>query len=182
MRISTLVSHSVNRFCRELLETIQEKLSTNRLEFEINHWDQCEGKLRKDFICTWPWSLRSCKASFKLQWPGFCVLPVQLEALGVRFKRSCLMSLVHLVRWCRVGGRDPLMRWSRFSRVWLFDPMNCRAPLSIGFSRQEYWSGLPRSPLLRRQKLGLSGSSLYLSAAADAAAKLLQSCPTLCDP
>ena len=27
----------------------------------------------------------------------------------------------------------------------LCDPMNCspQAPLSIGFSRQEYWSGLP---------------------------------------
>ena len=24
------------------------------------------------------------------------------------------------------------------------DPMGCQAPLSMGFSRQEYWSGLPR--------------------------------------
>ena len=23
------------------------------------------------------------------------------------------------------------------------DPMDCQAPLSMGFSRQEYWSGLP---------------------------------------
>ena len=23
------------------------------------------------------------------------------------------------------------------------DPVDCRAPLSMGFSRQEYWSGLP---------------------------------------
>ena len=30
----------------------------------------------------------------------------------------------------------------------LFDPMDCslQAPLSTGFSRQEYWSGLPRPP------------------------------------
>ena len=54
---------------------------------------------------------------FKLEWPGFCVLPVQSEALGVRFKRSCPMSLVHLAWWCRVGGRDPLVRWSRFSHL-----------------------------------------------------------------
>ena len=26
------------------------------------------------------------------------------------------------------------------------DPMGCQAPLSMGFSRQEYWSGLPRPP------------------------------------
>ena len=41
------------------------------------------------------------------------------------------------------------------------------APLPMGFSRQEYWSGLP------------------LSSPCDtvaAAAKSLQSCPTLCDP
>ena len=25
----------------------------------------------------------------------------------------------------------------------LCDPMDCQAPLSMGFSRQEYWSGLP---------------------------------------
>ena len=33
---------------------------------------------------------------------------------------------------------------SRFSRVRLCDPMNCSSPgsLSMGFSRQEYWSGL----------------------------------------
>ena len=62
-----------------------------------------------------------------------------------------------------------------------------QAPLSMGFPRQEYWNGLPlpspgyhpepgikpRSPALRADSL--------LSAAA-AAAKSLQSCPTLCDP
>ena len=37
-------------------------------------------------------------------------------------------------------------------------------PLSMGFSRQEYWSGLPCPP------------NVF------AAAKSLQSCPTLCDP
>ena len=25
----------------------------------------------------------------------------------------------------------------------LCDPIDCQAPLSMGFSRQEYWSGLP---------------------------------------
>ena len=35
---------------------------------------------------------------------------------------------------------------SRFSRVWLFAipwTIVCQAPLSMRFSRQEYWSGLP---------------------------------------
>ena len=38
---------------------------------------------------------------------------------------------------------------SRFSRVWLFATLwtvACQAPLSMGFSRQEYWSGLPFPP------------------------------------
>ena len=38
---------------------------------------------------------------------------------------------------------------SRFSHVWLFAilwTVVCQAPLSMGFSRQEYWSGLPCLP------------------------------------
>ena len=38
---------------------------------------------------------------------------------------------------------------SRFSCVWLFVTLwtvACQAPLSKGFSRQEYWSGLPCPP------------------------------------
>ena len=78
----------------------------------------------------------------------------------------------------------------------------CQAPLSMGFSRQEYWSGLPCPPPGRLPDLGIKPSSfmsLVLAvgffitsttwealcdsvAAAAAAAKLLQSCPTLCDP
>ena len=47
-----------------------------------------------------------------------------------------------------------------------------QAPPPMGFSRQEYWSGVPLpSPI-----------SLVAAAAAAAAAKSLQSCPSLCDP
>ena len=38
---------------------------------------------------------------------------------------------------------------SHFSRVWLFVTLQtvvCQAPLSLGFSRQEYWSWLPCPP------------------------------------
>ena len=38
---------------------------------------------------------------------------------------------------------------SRFSRVQLLATLwtvACQAPLSLGFSRQEFWSGLPRPP------------------------------------
>ena len=77
--------------------------------------------------------------------------------------------------------------------------MDCSLPFSSvhGLSRQEYWSGLPfpspgdlpdlgielGSPSLQADSLPLHhlGSPiLYVGAAA--AAKSLQSCPTLCDP
>ena len=38
---------------------------------------------------------------------------------------------------------------SHFSRVWLFGTLwnvACQVPLSMGFSRQDYWSGLPCPP------------------------------------
>ena len=38
---------------------------------------------------------------------------------------------------------------SCFSRVWLLEPLwtvDWQAPLSMGFSRQEDWSGLPSPP------------------------------------
>ena len=38
------------------------------------------------------------------------------------------------------------VKWKSFSRVWLFATLwtiVCQAPLSVGFSKQEYWNGLP---------------------------------------
>ena len=98
----------------------------------------------------------------------------------------------------------------------LCDPMDCiahQAPQSMGFSRQEHWSGLrfpppadlpdpgmePRSPALQvdyspseppaepdidewREEYMIDSRVIYWMDAAAAAAKSLQSCPTLCDP
>ena len=86
---------------------------------------------------------------------------------------------------------------SCFSHVRLFaTPWTVarQAPLSVGFSRQEYWRGLPcpppgdltdpgikpMSPALQAASLPLSHWEALCNAAA--AAKSLQSCPTLCDP
>ena len=60
-----------------------------------------------------------------------------------------------------------------------------QAPPSLGFSRQEHWSGMPfPSPMHESEKWKWSHSIVSWSclAAAAAAAKSLQSCPTLCDP
>ena len=50
-----------------------------------------------------------------------------------------------------------------------------QVPPSMGFSRQEYWSGVPLPSLTEPP-----GKPYWLYAAT--AAKSLQSCPTLCDP
>ena len=62
-----------------------------------------------------------------------------------------------------------LLLLSRFSCVGLCaapETAAHQAPLSLGFSGQEHWSGLPLPSQIKRT----------------AAAKSLQSCPTLCDP
>ena len=63
-----------------------------------------------------------------------------------------------------------------------------QAPLSLGFSRQEYWSGLPRPPLGDLPNPGMEHSS-YVSCTgrqifttSTTCVKVTQSCPTLCDP
>ena len=73
----------------------------------------------------------------------------------------------------------------------LCNHMGCiahQAPLSMGFSRQEYWNGLPNpppgdlpNPGIKPVSPALQVGSLPLWSAA-AAAKSVLSCPTLCDP
>ena len=76
----------------------------------------------------------------------------------------------------------------------LFNPMDCSlpSPLSMGFPRQEYWSGLPfpnpgiepmslMSPLLAGRFL-TTGASWGPEAVTRSELKVAQSCLTLCDP
>ena len=52
---------------------------------------------------------------------------------------------------------------SRFIRVHIFAilwTIACQAPLSMGFSRQEYWSGLPCPPPEDLPNLGIEPVSL----------------------
>ena len=61
------------------------------------------------------------------------------------------------------------MLLSHFSRVQLFVTpwtVACQAPLSMGFSRQEYWSGLPRPPPGDLPKPGFKAESLMSPALA----------------
>ena len=67
-----------------------------------------------------------------------------------------------------------------FVTLWM---VACQAPLSMGFFRKTHWSGLPFPPPEDLPNRGTEPASLSSPAlAAAAAAKALQSCPTLCDP
>ena len=60
-----------------------------------------------------------------------------------------------------------------------------QVPLSMGFSRQEYWSGLPCPSPGDLPNPGIEPTSLTSPELANGfftTAKSLQSCPTLCDP
>ena len=66
-----------------------------------------------------------------------------IPPLPVWYPYICSLCLCLFLLW-----NDIVL--SHFSRVWLsatLRTMACQAPLSVGFSRQEYWSGLP-FPLL----------------------------------
>ena len=65
----------------------------------------------------------------------------------------------------------------------------CQFPLSMGFSRQEYWRGLPcpspgdlPNPGMEDLLHLLHWQANSLPLEPPAAAKSRQSCPTLCDP
>ena len=73
----------------------------------------------------------------------------------------------------------------KLQRVWLsVTPRTVahQTSLSMGFSRQEYWSGLPFPPTGDLPNPGIAPASPKSPVLAAAAAKLLQSCPTLCNP
>ena len=69
-----------------------------------------------------------------------------------------------------------------FGHVWLLETpwtLAHQAPLSMGCSRQEYWRGVP---FLSFPTPTTNSPALEIPAAAATTAKLLQSCPTLCNP
>ena len=88
------------------------------------------------------------------------------------------------------ASNGDLCMLSLFSCVWLFATpwtVACQAPLSMGFSRQEYWSELP-FPLpgnLPRDRTPVMSPALageFFSTSPTSASLVAQSCPTLCNP
>ena len=94
----------------------------------MNVQSTSQGPLKGN-ICTWSWKEASLSPHLSQ--------PVFLFPLAV-------MSIPRQVYCCRVCVCAKLL-----SCVQLFATVGaiaCQAPLSMGFSRQEYWSGLPCPP------------------------------------
>ena len=76
--------------------------------------------------------------------------------------RQCHLSKTVTFPFRNLGTSGPCML-SCFSRVRLFVTLwnvACQAPLSMGFSRQKYWSGLPCPPPEDLSDPGIEPTSL----------------------
>ena len=90
------------------------------------------------------------------------------------------LYLTHNISFRRACLKAKSLQSHLFVTLWT---VACQAPLSMGFSRQEYWSELPCPIPGDLPDPGIQPSSLRSPAmAAAAAAKSLQSCLTLFDP
>ena len=125
--------------------------------------------------------------SRKEYWSGLpCPAPRYL--LDPRMEPECLMSPSLAGKFFTTSATWKVKSLSHVQLVVTPWTVACQAPLSMEFSRQEYWSGLP-CPLPRDlPDPGVEPTSLMSSASAGgffttaAAAKSLQSCLTRCDP
>ena len=100
-----------------------------------------------------------------------CILqgPVQLSVASIsdhsyQFSTNVLLQKCHAIwvhRWFDyiLGVHVCVLKLLQ-SHPTLCDPMYCQAPLSVRFSRQEYWSGLPCTPSAHLPNPGTEPTSL----------------------
>ena len=119
---------------------------------DINGW--------RDIPCSWVRRINIVKiivtkCNLQIQWDSYQVTNGIFHITRAKIFTTLMEALACLL--------------SHFSHVWLSaTPWTtaCQAPLSMGFSRQEYWSGLPFTPPVIKYEVN----------------EVAQSCPTLCDP
>ena len=124
----------------------------------------CQAPLSMGFCRQESWSGLSCPPSGDLPETGIKTMTPTSPALQVDSLPICLLSSVILLcsTWdlclCTVICNMSLLLLllSRFShvRLWATPQTTAhQAPLSLGFSRQEHWSGLPfPSPVNKSEK------------------------------
>ena len=102
----------------------------------------------KRFSKTWMWSIWSFFSYFKIVVQNYILL------IGYSLPIYCLPFWLFLASQITLGFQLLLVCCAVVSRSVVSDslrphglqPVACQAPLSMGFARQEYWSGLPFLP------------------------------------
>ena len=132
-------------------------MSKNRLKYTHTypsyHPNRCEVKSHCGLICI-SLMVSDFWAPFHEPVNHFYIFfgEMSIQILLVRIWRKLVGTAGGNCWWeckmvCHCGTPDAYM-WSLFSRVWLYALLWTRqAPLSMAFSRQEFWSGLPCPPL-----------------------------------
>ena len=139
-----------------------------------------------------PASNYDSEPSCKWVWPGLLMVTAQPNVLTATSWDT--LNQNHPIKPFLNSWPTDIMKWSEvksLSHVRLFAApwtVACQAPPSMGFSRQEYWSGLPFPSPGDLPDPGIEPGSPASQADAlpskppAAAAKSLQSCLTLWDP
>ena len=108
-------------------------ISPQSLSSTMQQLHQCLKPSLQPLPSSWGFSALGCEES-----PHSCSNAYPL--VGV----SLLLDVGYLLTVAQVPLRNSyLCEVKLLSRVWLFPTIAYQAPPSIGFSRQEYWSGLP---------------------------------------
>ena len=88
-----------------------------------------------------------------------CISKLISQPFHFQWSQLCLYICTWILPHC-------MLLLSRFSHVWLFvtpwTVVACQTPLSMRFSRQEYWSGLPCPPPGDLPDLGIKPCLLCL--------------------
>ena len=93
-------------------------------------------------------------------------MPQDMVGFSLHFNARWCMAKP--IQYCKVKKKKyPVLSCSVcLTRVWLFATpwtVACQVPLSVGFSRQEYWNGLPSPPPGNLPNPGIEPASLALA-------------------
>ena len=129
--------------------------------FLLQYWKQID-----NILCIWRW--RRSRESAQTRPGAECGSDYELLIAKFRLKLNKVGKATGPLTW----------KWKKLSHVQLLaSPWTVahQAPLSMGFSRQECWSGVPLPSLLTSSIFKLFSLYIFLHF------KIAQSCPTLCN-
>ena len=105
----------------------------------------------------WNQCVVSCPVLTAVSWPAYRFLKRQVRWSGIPISFRIFQFILLYASFGNCPNKYYILKFivsntvlSCLGRVWLFMTpwaLACQAPLSMGFSREEYWIGLPCPPL-----------------------------------